>query len=259
MCYANLVVAQKKTVRNDFKSFYDEMKVVGSFSLYDLNQNSYTFYNPDEYNTAFSPGSTFKICHSLIALETGVVADEYTVFKWDGVTRALPEWNKDQDMQSAFKNSTVWFYQECARRIGGKEMKYWLENAKYGNADTVGGLDQFWLTGGLRISQDQQIDFMKRLYKESLPFTKKSMDIVKKIMIAEETPSYTIRAKTGWAIQEHFSTGWYVGYVQTKNNVYFFANCIQDSSKANPNFKTARVEITYKILDQLKLIQRKKQ
>lgn len=243
---------QKINHREDLKTYYNEAGLYGSFALYDLKNNSYTLYNPAEYHSNYSPASTFKICNSLIALETGVIADEHTVLKWDGKVRALPDWNKDQDMKTAFQTSTVWFYQECARKIGGEKMKYWLDNAKYGNADTVGGIDQFWLTGGLRISPDQQLDFLKRLYKESLPFSKRSMDIVKRIMVVEQTPQYTLHAKTGWGIEEALQVGWYVGYLQTKDNVYFFANCVQDSSKTNPKFKDARVDITRKVLKDLK-------
>ena len=247
--------AQQKIIRPDLKKFYDQVGMTGSFALYDLNKNSYLHFNPAEYNNSYSPASTFKICNSLIALETGVLKDAQSVFKWDGVNRERPEWNMDQTLMTAVKNSTVWFYQECARRVGGKQMKYWLDKAKYGNGDTVGGIDQFWLTGGLRISQDQQIDFLKRLYKESLPFSKKTMDIVKEIMIVESDKNYVMRAKTGWAIDNHTNHGWYVGYLEQQKNVYFFANFIRDSTQKNANFINARKDVTYQILNELKILQ----
>ena len=170
--------------------------------------------------------------------------------------RWLPAWNQDQDLKSAFKNSTVWYYQELARRVGGERMKYWLDKANYGNADTSGGIDKYWLTGGLRITPEQQIDFLRRLHDNKLPFSQRSMDIVKDIMIAKDTLDYVVRAKTGWGEQDDTNIGWYVGYVETTDNVYYFANCIQTADSEKKDFVRARTEIVYQILNELKLIKK---
>jgi len=242
----------KVEVREDFKKYYDEQNVEGSFVVFEQNSSKYTAYNPKQYRETFSPASTFKICNSLIGLETGVIWDEDFILKWDSVVRPNPKWNADHDLKTAFKNSTVWYYREMARRIGDKRMKAWLDKAEYGNADTTGGVDLFWLKGGLRISPEQQINFLKRFRNYQLPFSKRSVDIVKKIMIADSTADYVIRAKTGWADNETgMSVGWYVGYVETKDNVYYFSNCIQtkDFDKAK-----ARIDITYQILRELEII-----
>ncbi|MDP2885261.1 MAG: class D beta-lactamase [Ignavibacteria bacterium] len=245
---------EKKEIRDDFKKFFDAFKVEGSFALYDLNNDSYLFCNEGQFKQPFIPASTFKICNSLIGLETGVVKDESVVFKWDGVVRPVVEWNRDQDMKTAFRNSTVWYYQELARRIGGRRMKYWIDKVIYGNADTSGGIDAFWLAGGLRTSPEQQIVFLKRLYKKDLPFSEKSMDIVKKIMIVQDTAGFTFRAKTGRSEQDGKSIGWYVGYLATTTGTYFFATCIQCSDLENPDFAKSRREITLSILKTLKLL-----
>lgn len=245
--------------RNDFKKYYDKFNVEGSFVLYDPQDDKYIFYNQDQFEQTFSPASTFKICNSLIGLETGVIKDENFVIPWDSVVRN-PLWDKDHDLKTAFANSTVWYYQELAKRVGGQQMKYWLNKSSYGNADTSGGIDQFWLTGGLRISPRQQINFLKRLHDNKLPFSKRSMDIVKNIMIARDTSDYVVRAKTGWGGQGSKEVGWYVGYVETKNNVYYFANCVQINGQklidlqSAISFDNSRTEIVYLILDDLKLI-----
>ena len=244
---------EKKEIRDDFKKFFESYKVDGSFALYDLNNDSYLFCNEAQFKQPFSPASTFKICNSLIGLETGVIKDENFVIKWDGVVRSVPDWNKDQDMREAFKNSTVPYYQELARRVGGKRMKYWLDKAKYGNADTSGGIDRFWLNGGLRVTPEQQIKFLVRLFKKDLPFSERSMDIAKRIMIAQDTTGYVLRAKTGMSDQENRIVGWYVGYLETATGTYFFATCVQCSDKENPDFARSRKEITTQILKSLKL------
>lgn len=259
-CFGLTACKQKQAteIRDDFKKYYDKFNVDGSFVLYDPQADKYIFYNQDQFEQTFSPASTFKICNSLIGLETGVIKDENFVIQWDSVLRN-PLWDKNHDLRTAFANSTVWYYQELARRVGGQQMKYWLDKSSYGNADTSGGIDQFWLTGGLRISLRQQIDFLKRLHDNKLPFSKRSVDIVKNIMITQDTLDFVIRAKTGWGGHGSKDVGWFVGYVETKNNVYYFANCVHiDAQKLNDiqsaiRFDNSRTEIVYMILDNLKL------
>lgn len=250
------IQAQTTEFRADFNKYYNQYNVEGSFVLYDQSNDKYIFYNQSQFKQPFTPASTFKICNSLIGLETGVIKDENFIIPWDSVIRRIPAWNKDQDLKTAFKNSTVWYYQELASRVGGEQMKYWLEKANYGNADTLGGIDKFWLTGGLRISPEQQIDFIKRLHNNQLPFSQKTMNLVKNIMIARDTLGYVIRAKTGWGEQDDTNIGWYVGYMEKENKVYYFANCIQTTDSENKDFARARIDIVYLILDELQLLKK---
>jgi len=252
----NTVVAQQRNVevRDDFRKHFEHFHVQGSFTMFDLKNNKWILCNQEQTKWAFIPASTFKICNSLIGLETDVITDENFLIKWDGIVRSRPEWNKDHDLKTAFKNSTVWYYQELARRVGGERMKKWLDMIGYGNADTSGGIDLFWLSGRLRITPVQQVLFLKRLYGDQLPFSKRTMDIVKRIMVAKDTATYTLRAKTGWGEQNKQDIGWYVGYLQTRNNVFFFATCIQRPQSNESSFLNARIEITLSILRELKLL-----
>lgn len=240
--------------RDDFKRFYDEYHVRGSFVLFDLRKDHYLFYNREQFHDPFIPASTFKILNSLIGLETGVIKDADFVIPWDSVARPVTAWNRDHTLRSAFQNSVVPYYQELARRVGGQRMKQWLAQAQYGNADTAGGLDRFWLTGALRITPAQQIDFLKRLYQGELPFSKRSMDLVKEIMVVRDTVDFKLRAKTGLSEQDGEQIGWYIGFLERKGNAFFFSNCIQSSDAPIPDFIRARVEITNKILSDLGLI-----
>jgi len=244
----------KIVTRDDLQAHFDAFAVQGSFCLLDHVNNAWTVCNRPQFQHPFIPASTFKICHSLIALEAGVIEDENSVIKWDGVVRGRPVWNDDHDLKTAYKNSTVWYYQELARRIGGQRMKFWLDKAGYGNADTTGGIDSFWLSGGLRITPEQQVLFLKRLYEGKLPFSKRSMDIVKRIMVAKDTMTYTLRAKTGLSSEGDLDIGWYVGYLEKNEKVEFFATCIQAPSPSSGRFATARIEITMKILRALELL-----
>jgi beta-lactamase class D len=241
-------------VRNDFEELFNQNEVTGSFVMYDENNDLFTFVNQDQFKTEFTPASTFKICNSLIGLETGVIRDQDFVIPWDKVERNLPVWNKDHDLKSAFKNSTVWYYQELARRVGGDKMKFWLNKCNYGNADTTGGIDRFWLTGGLRITPEKQLDFLGKLKNNQLPFSQRSMDITKEIMISKDTLDYVLRTKTGWGEDENQMVGWYIGYIEKENNTYYFATCIQTTDFDDPGFAKKRLEITNKILSELKLL-----
>ena len=253
---------QKQTteIRNDFKKYYDQYHVDGCFVLYDQDKDKYIVYNPSQVKEQFIPASTFKICNSLIGLETGVIKDENFMIPWDGVKRN-PAWDKDHTLKTAFQASAVWYYQELARRVGGQKMKLWLDKAHYGNADTAGGIDKFWLYGGLRITPEQQINFLKRLHDNKLPFSQRSMDIVKNIMIEKDTTGNVLRAKSGWAKLNGKDIGWYVGYVETAGNVYYFSNCVQTSMKntedqrGSDNFKRSRNDIVTSVLKELRIIE----
>lgn len=244
----------KEISRNDFKKFYDTFRVDGSFILYDKNNDLYMYYNKPQSGRYFTPASTFKIFNSLVGLETGVIKDENFVISWDSVICPRQEWNTDHDLKTAFRNSTVWYYQELARRVGGNRMKTMLDKNGYGNMDTSGGIDRFWLDGGLRITPLQQVQFLEMLHDNRLDFSQKSMDIVKKIMIEKDTAGYILRAKTGWGNQDGREIGWYVGYLENNKNVYYFANCIQTSNPDNPDFARARKEIVFMILIELGVI-----
>ncbi|MHC1781454.1 MAG: class D beta-lactamase [Anaerolineaceae bacterium] len=196
----------------------------GALVLYDLKYNRYIRYNPDRCAQGFIPASTFKIMNSLIGLETGVIPDESYLIKWNGTPNEVPTWNQDHTLKSAIKNSVVWYYQELARRVGKDKMQQYVDTVGYGNKDISGKIDTFWLEGGLRISADEQVEFLKRLYQNELPFSSRSMKIVKEIIVLEKTETYQLSGKTGSGVRMNTPfIGWFVGFLETKGNVYFFA------------------------------------
>ncbi|GGD65897.1 beta-lactamase [Emticicia aquatilis] len=236
----------------DFSQYFKEYDLEGGFFLYNYKTKSYQVSDKTDFVRATSPASTFKIPNSLIALEVGAIKDENEVIKWDGEKRWLPVWDKDHDLTEAYKNSTVWFYQELARRIGEKNYNKYLKACDYGNKDISGGLTQFWLGKSLKISPKNQIEFLVKLYEEKLPFSKRTFEITKRVMVREKTNDYTLRAKTGMATVDKVDIGWFVGYVEKQDNVYFFALRMQKpEEKQMPEFASRRIEITTKILKQM--------
>ncbi|MBD1843395.1 class D beta-lactamase [Cyanobacteria bacterium FACHB-63] len=229
-----------------FGRHFQDLGVEGSILIYDSKRDRGFQHNPERNTTAFLPASTFKILNSLIALETGVISDEIAVLTWDGVPRKFPAWNRDLNMREAIKLSAIWFYQVLARRVGHDRMQHWVSQVGYGN-QTIGSpndIDQFWLQGELRITPQQQIQFLRRLYQNDLPFSERSISIVKDILVMERTPDYTITGKTGWAGVADDVTpkiGWYVGYLEKGEDVYFFATNIEIRTDQDA---TARIELT---------------
>lgn len=241
--------------RTDIGRIFKANKVDGGFVLFDAGGNRFTRYNPKVCSTRYIPASTFKIYNSLVALETGVVANEHTVIRWDSVKRWVPNWNQDLDMATAFKLSAVWFYQELARRIGPERMQGWMSREPYGNSDISGGIDSFWLTGGLRISPDEQIPLLQHLHDGTLSFSERSMRVVREIMVEEKTDDYTLSWKTGWATSNPNikNIGWIVGWLERQGNVYYFALNIQSN---DPNFDipATRTRMLHEILQKLTLL-----
>jgi beta-lactamase class D len=230
----------------DFGRHFKDLGVEGSIVIYDSNKNYLYQHNPARNNQAFAPASTFKILNSLIALETKVIPDELAILTWDGIPRQLPEWNRDLNMREAIKVSAVWFYQVIARRVGFDRMQQFVTQVGYGNQKigTKEQIDRFWLDTELQITPQQQIQFLRKLYKHELPFSKRSLSIVKDIMIVEQTPDYTLRGKTGIVDSTYKPTagiGWYVGYLTKGENVYFFATNIDIRTKKDA---AARKDVT---------------
>lgn len=257
---------QNKTEEKpELKIVFDEYKVDGTFVLYDLKRKKYVRYNSARARRKFLPLSTFKIPNSLIALETGFAADENHVFKWSGEKYDIDAWNKDLTFREALQASCVPCYQQIARAVGEQRMKEFLGKFKYGNRNMAGGIDRFWLDGNLRISADEQIEFLKRFYTNKLSVSTRSIETVKKMLILEKQPDYVLSGKTGLqlglsklgapklSIPVSPKLGWFVGYLERNGDVYFFATNIESGTPPD-NFSAARIEITKKILNRLNLL-----
>lgn len=229
---------------DSWKKFYDSIGIQGCFVLYSPTDSTVRVFNPERAATRYTPASTFKIFNSLVSLETGVIKDTNEIIKWDGEKRGNENWNKDMNLKEAFRVSCVPCYQELARRAGQPRMQHWLDTVGYGNKVTTPHIDDFWLEKGLEISPYEQIAFLERLYSNALPFSGKTMNTVKEVMLVQNVP-YTMHAKTGWGLRVENSTGWYVGWVEKDGKPYFFANNIEFSKD---NLVHSRIEISLAIL-----------
>jgi beta-lactamase class D len=242
-------------IKPEFDKILDSLNVKGSVLIYDLKNKIYYSNNFSWAKMGVIPASTFKIPNSIIALETGVIESDSTVFKWNGEKRKFKKWEQDLTLKKAFQVSCVPCYQEIARKVGVKRMKSYLKKLNYKGMvfDTL-TIDNFWLEGKSRISQMQQIDFLKRLYFSELPISKRTENIMKDIMIIEETSAYTLSGKSGWGMRNEINNGWLVGYLEKNNSVYFFATNIEKEETNMDEFPVIRLNATKEAFKKLNIL-----
>ncbi|MCW7753407.1 class D beta-lactamase [Desulfobotulus sp. H1] len=197
--------------------------IAGTLVISSQDGETVYVHNNERARTPCLPASTFKVLHTLIAMEEGVVADEREMLPWDGKHRGPASWNRDQSMETAFALSCVWFFQRLAERMDPEIYADYLKKTGYGNAQAGPDVRSFWLDGDLRISAMEQIDFLKGFHARRYPFNMASYDLVERLMLVDQGETAIIRAKTGWVQKGQPEIGWYVGYVETSDNVWFFA------------------------------------
>ncbi|MGJ7031912.1 penicillin-binding transpeptidase domain-containing protein [Niabella hirudinis] len=243
---------------NSLKKYFEENQLTGSFALLNNGTGDFTVYNLARYrDSAYLPASTFKIVNSLIGLQTGIISSDSMVIPWDGVQRPVPEWNKDLNMYQAFRVSAVPYYQEVARRTGSEKMQYWLDSLHYGagKKDTLfkihSAIDTFWLDNTLKITPDENLGLVKKLYFNELPFFKLYQEKVKHAMLFEDNANYKLAYKTGWgATEKQHALGWIVGWIEENRHPYFF---VLNVESADPHYdmSTVRLKMLKDILKQL--------
>jgi beta-lactamase class D len=240
------------TTDNSLKKYFDEQKSEGCFALFNNANGQFTIYNLARYrDSAYLPASTFKIINSLIGLQTGIITNDSMVIKWDGVPRSIPEWNKDLNMYQAFRVSAVPYYQEVARRIGKDTMQRWLDSLAYGTKKIKSAVDTFWLDNSLKITPDEQLGIVKRLYFNQLPFFNTYQSMVKNAMLFEDKPTHALSYKTGLGFKEDGTpVAWVIGWIEENRHPYFFVLNMETKDKS-VNLVDARMTVLRNILTQL--------
>lgn len=224
----------------------EDIKV--SFVEFDPKGNVYNVLEGSNIEERVAPCSTFKIPNTLISLHEGVISSESNYKKWDGKEREVEAWNKDQTVDSAFKNSVIWYYQALARDVGEEKMQSHLGKMKYGNEDISGGIDKFWLASSLRISPREQVDFLHELFTEKKYFPKENIDFVRELMYLGDFNGKKVYGKTGSASDPKI--GWYVGIIESDGEERYFATLITSENKNAEVSGTRAKELTLKIIEE---------
>ena len=253
--FFNVSVAQQNCIdlRNfiSLDSVYKASNLEGTMLIFDAKQNINYCYNSSNFNVRYSPASTFKIFNTLVAFETGIVKDSSTTISWDKKIRKPDYWNQDLSIKRAFRYSAVWAYQCLAWQAGYANFSKWMKACNYGNANCEGAIDQFWLNDSLRITVDEQLNFLKQLKENKLPFSEKAVRQTKEIMFEEKTSKGNLFAKTGWAGNDKQDLGWYIGWIENDKQLLYFVQLITSDDLNNSKFAGSRKEISLSILNKL--------
>ncbi|WP_110955038.1 BlaR1 family beta-lactam sensor/signal transducer [Anaerosinus massiliensis] len=254
---ASGVIQVEKSSKPNHDIIYEDLSAhfkgfEGSFVLFDVEKNHYQIYNETNSQKRVSPDSTYKIMSALIGLETGVLADENAELSWDKTVYPIEPWNKDHNLASAMAYSVNWYFQKVDAMVGEDRVENYLQQADYGNYDISGGMRDFWIESSLKISPLEQVDLLKKLYAYDLPFSRRNIDIVKKLIKISAQDDVILYGKTGTGnVNGDTRNGWFVGYVERNGRVYIFATNIQGQERADgANAKT----ITLDVLKEKKII-----
>jgi beta-lactamase class D len=231
---------------------FEAEHVSGAMALYDTQGGKLACSDPSRCDRGYVPASTFKIVNTIIGLETGVVSDADSPLPWDGKQYENPDWNRDHTLRSAVQVSCFPCFQSIARKVGEAQMKDWVNRLDYGNRDIAGKIDSFWLTGALRVSPFQQIDFLRRLDGAKLPIQERTLDTVRDVLTLDVGPDYVLRGKVGSAgpPEQANEVGWFVGFVELGERRVFFATVL-DGRAADVDLKPVRRRVTERVLREL--------
>ncbi|NTV01233.1 MAG: class D beta-lactamase [Chlorobiaceae bacterium] len=207
----------------DLEAVFERRGVKGTMVISSLDGCDTFVHDADRADLRFPAASTFKILNTLIALQEGAVKGRDEVIRWDGTVRDFPDWNRDQTLGSAFSSSCVWYYQELARRVGAEKYRGYIRRCAYGKLGEPFDTATFWLDGTLVISAQEQVAFLRKLCRRTLPFRDSAYETLRGIMAVDDEQGYTLRAKSGWAAGVTPQVGWYVGYVEKGGRVWLFA------------------------------------
>lgn len=221
----------------------------GSFVLYDQSADRWNIYNMDHASTRVSPNSTYKIYDALLGLESGIITPEHSTFTWNGEPYPFNSWEADQDLTSAIHNSVNWYFQAIDSQAGFEAVRTFLQTINYGNQNTGTNLNLYWTDFSLKISPIEQVELLQDFYQNNFHFDSKNIQAVKKALLLSTTSSGSLYGKTGTGrVNGKDVNGWFIGYIETANNTYYFATNIQSSSDATGSQAT---EITESVLSNL--------
>ena len=222
----------------------------GSFVLYDLKGDTWSIYDMEHATLRTAPNSTYKIYDALFGLEEGIITPEASL-AWNGTDYPFEAWNADQNLYSAMESSVNWYFQEIDRQIGVSALRNYVKKIGYGNENINSDLSSYWMQSTLKISPVEQVELLKDLYNNDFGFTLENVNTIKDSICLFSSDDRSFYGKTGTGrIDGQDVNGWFVGFVCTNGNTYFFATNIQGNANATGNSAS---EITKSILSELNI------
>ena len=223
----------------------------GSFVLYDLGNDAWSIHDKEHATLRVAPNSTYKIYDALFGLEEGVITPENSFIAWNGKSYPFEAWNADQTLQSAMNSSVNWYFQSVDEQLGFSDVYSYIQEIGYGNENMSGDFSTYWMESSLEISPIEQVELLTKLQNNSFGFAPENVNAVKDAICLSSSDAGTFYGKTGTGrVDGQDVNGWFVGFVETADNTYFFATNIGADSDATGGNAT---EITMSILSDMNI------
>ncbi|MDX2083237.1 MAG: class D beta-lactamase [Rickettsiales bacterium] len=189
--------------------------------------------------TRHTPCSTFKIAISLMGYDQEFLVDEtHPEFPFKPEYIHYSEmWKRSQNPTTWMKYSVVWYSQIITQKLGKEKFSAYVKKFNYGNQNVFGdegknnGLTESWLDSSLKISPEEQVQFLQKLLDDKLSVSAKAQQMTRNILFVEELPhDWKLYGKTGscGSSDDKKQNGWFVGWVQKEKHKIIFANYLED-------------------------------
>ncbi|HDC3031314.1 TPA: beta-lactam sensor/signal transducer BlaR1 [Staphylococcus aureus] len=236
----------KKPLQSDYQ-ILDESKNFGSnsgsFVMYSMKKDKYYIYNEKESRKRYSPDSTYKIYLALFGLDRHIISDKNSRMSWNHNHYPFDSWNKDQDLNTAIQNSVNWYFERISIQISKNYTSDQLKQLNYGNKN-LGSYKAYWLEDSLKISNLEQVIVLKNMMEKNNHFSKNEKKQLSSSLLIRKNENYELYGKTGTGIVNgKYNNGWFVGYVITNHDKYYFSTHLSDEKASGENAKLINEKI----------------
>ena len=230
----------KKPLQSDYQ-ILDESKNFGSnsgsFVMYSMKKDKYYIYNEKESRKRYSPDSTYKIYLALFGLDRHIISDKNSRMLWNHNHYPFDSWNKDQDLNTAIQNSVNWYFERISNQLSKNYTSDQLKQLNYGNKN-LGSYKAYWLEDSLKISNLEQVIVLKNMMEQNNHFSKNEKKQLSSSLLIRKNENYALYGKTGTGIVNgKYNNGWFVGYVITNHDKYYFSTHLSDEKASGENAK----------------------
>ncbi|HCU8621755.1 TPA: beta-lactam sensor/signal transducer BlaR1 [Staphylococcus aureus] len=236
----------KKPLQSDYQ-ILDESKNFGSnsgsFVMYSMKKDKYYIYNEKESRKRYSPDSTYKIYLALFGLDRHIISDKNSRMSWNHNHYPFDSWNKDQDLNTAIQNSVNWYFERISNQLSKNYTSDQLKQLNYGNKN-LGSYKAYWLEDSLKISNLEQVIVLKNMMEQNNHFSKNEKKQLSSSLLIRKNEKYELYGKTGTGIVNgKYNNGWFVGYVITNHDKYYFSTHLSDEKASGENAKLINEKI----------------
>lgn len=195
------------------------------------------------------PCSTFKVALALMGFDAKILTDkdspkwsfkkeyEANMQSWYKPEMAIKYgWHGEHTPATYIEKSVVWFSHKITQILGKEKFQDYINRLNYGNKDVSGtpgkddGLLNSWLETSLKISPQEQVEFLEKMLATSLDISQDAQIKTAEIMVKKdqdgkpmEWNGCKVYGKTGGG------TGcnrWFIGWVEKGDEKIIFAQYV---------------------------------